>query len=159
MLLQQQTEAFVGEKIKNRSHKLLLHEINFTYRQISIKSSIKSIRFCAVCWQRTNQEPLRPRSDYNALQSHQCCWLLFSPVSSILVAAQDGEGPAPGCRPDAHTPPGESDTHPAAAPHRGRQPGPRCSPVWRMITNMSQVFTGEELRLSVLEALALRRSA
>lgn len=94
-----------------------------------------------------------------ALQSHRCCWLVFSPVSSILEAVQGGGVPAPGSHPDVHTPAGESETHPAAVPHRGRQLGPRCSPVWRVITKMSQVFTEEELGLSLLEALALRRSA
>lgn len=74
------------------------------------------------------------------VQSHQCCWLVCSPVSSIPEAAQGGEGPAPGSHPDAHTPPEESDTRPASAPRRGHQPGPPCSPVWRAITKMSQVL-------------------
>lgn len=75
------------------------------------------------------------------------------------MAGRDGEGPAPSSHPDAHTPAGESGTHPAAAPDRGRPLGPPCSPVGRVITDMSQVFTEEELRLRLQEALSLRRSA
>lgn len=60
--------------------------------------------------------------------SHLCSWLLFSPLSSILGATPDAEGPEPSFRPAAHTPPGESDTRPAAAPHQGHRCVLLCSP-------------------------------
>lgn len=85
-------------------------------------------------------EEMTCSSEPTAPQSHRCCWLVCFPVGSILEAAQGGGGPAPDSHPDAHTPAEESDTHPAAAPRRGRRPGPLCSPVWRVITEMSQVL-------------------
>lgn len=66
---------------------------------------------------------------HSALQSHQSCWLVCFPVSSILEAIRGDGGPAPGSHPDAHTPARESDTHPAAVPHRDCEAGPLCSPV------------------------------
>lgn len=80
-----------------------------------------------------------------ALQSYQCCWSICFPVSSILAAAQGGGGPAPGSHPDAHTLAREYDTHPAAAPRRGHQPDPRCSPVRKVIYRV-QLSVAEENR-------------
>lgn len=90
------------------------------------------------CW--TFRQILHFSKGPTSLRSYQCCWWLSSPVSSILEGARGGGGPAPGSRPGVRTPAGESDTRPAAAPRPGRRRGPRCSPVWRAITQMSQVL-------------------
>lgn len=45
------------------------------------------------------------------------------------MATQDGGEPGPSLHPAAHTPPGECDTHPTAAPHQGHQCVLLCSPI------------------------------
>lgn len=50
----------------------------------------------------------------------------------------------PGSHPGAHTLALESDTHQGAGPRRGRRPGPLCSPVWKVITEMSRLFSRGE---------------
>lgn len=132
----------------------MLHQINLTPSRLPAKEQTRTLQ--------------RTRFNYNALQSHQFCWLLSSLVSSILEAEGDGGEPTPGCRPVARTPVRESDTRPTAAPCRGRQTGLPCSPVQRVITVRSQVSMkemgegeGEEedYGLNLLEAFTLRRSA
>lgn len=127
---------------KQRCH--VCHYVLYNYNLVIICLCISAETFCLtflLCEEITIIINYYCDRQSTALQSHQCCWLVLSPVSSILEAAQDGGGPAPSSHPDVHTPAGESDTHPAAVPHRGHQPGPPCSPVCRVITKMSQVRT------------------
>lgn len=67
------------------------------------------------------------------------------------MATQDGGEPEPSLHPAAHTPPGECDTHPTAAPYQGHQCVLLCSPGGesedKALTKIKKTAFGEVWRI------------